>query len=140
MRFISCLMVICGKFNLSAFYMCFRSDFMLSCCSELLTVSDFFRLILIVPLFMGNFPCLMLDFVVKTEMESNDFQRDCIFYFWKSFLSLFLAEGEWLLLYHSREIISDCQIHIYVIGWNWNHNKTLANEMARKWRHVFSEI
>ncbi len=22
------------------------------------------------------------------------------------------------LLYHSREIISDCQIHIYVIGWN----------------------
>ncbi len=22
------------------------------------------------------------------------------------------------LLYHSRKIISDCQIHIYVIGWN----------------------
>ena len=28
-----------------------------------------------------------------------------------------------LLLYHSRKIISDCQIPIYVIGWNWNHNK-----------------
>ena len=28
-----------------------------------------------------------------------------------------------ILLYHSRKIISDCQIHIYVIGWNWNHNK-----------------
>ena len=41
------------------------------------------------------------------------------------------------ILYHSRKIISDCQ-NSHLRNWlELKSQQTLANEMARKWRHVF---